>query len=103
LLYLVSERCWGTNRISVLNLSLTFCVVSFLAATSVWAEEPVDLDMVNKIRDEGGQVGIGAHGQLQGLGYHWELWSVASGGSNFNALRSATLMGTSATARISNM
>lgn len=46
-----------------------------------------------KIVDAGGQVGIGAHGQLQGLGYHWELWSVASGGSNFNALRSATLMG----------
>ncbi|MCH7823101.1 MAG: PD40 domain-containing protein [Proteobacteria bacterium] len=46
-----------------------------------------------KIVDAGGQVGIGAHGQLQGLGYHWELWSVASGGSNYNALRSATIMG----------
>jgi len=46
-----------------------------------------------KIVDAGGQVGIGAHGQLQGLGYHWELWSVASGGSNYNALRAATLMG----------
>lgn len=46
-----------------------------------------------KIVDSGGQVGIGAHGQLQGLGYHWELWSVASGGSNHNALRAATLMG----------
>ena len=46
-----------------------------------------------KIVAAGGQVGIGAHGQLQGLGYHWELWSVASGGSNYNALRAATLMG----------
>jgi Tol biopolymer transport system component len=46
-----------------------------------------------KIVDAGGQVGIGAHGQLQGLGYHWELWSLAKGGSNYNALRSATLMG----------
>jgi len=46
-----------------------------------------------KIVDAGGQVGIGAHGQLQGLGYHWELWSVASGGSNYNALRAATIMG----------
>ena len=27
----------------------------------------------------GGKVGVGSHGQLQGLGYHWELWSVASG------------------------
>ena len=46
-----------------------------------------------KIVDAGGQVGIGAHGQLQGLGYHWELWSVASGSTNMDALRSATLMG----------
>ena len=22
----------------------------------------------------GGRVGVGSHGQLQGLGYHWELW-----------------------------
>jgi imidazolonepropionase-like amidohydrolase/Tol biopolymer transport system component len=42
----------------------------------------------------GGRVGIGSHGQLQGLGYHWELWSVASGGmSNHDALRVATVMG----------
>ncbi len=42
----------------------------------------------------GGRAGIGSHGQLQGLGYHWELWSVASGGlSNHDALRVATVMG----------
>ena len=42
----------------------------------------------------GGRAGIGSHGQLQGLGYHWELWSVASGGmSNQDALRVATIMG----------
>lgn len=45
----------------------------------------------------GGRVGIGSHGQLQGLGYHWELWSVASGGlSNMEALRAATLHGADA-------
>ena len=38
--------------------------------------------------------GIGSHGQLQGLGYHWELWAVASGGmSNYDALRLATIKG----------
>ena len=42
----------------------------------------------------GGRAGVGSHGQLQGLGYHWELWSVASGGlSNHEALRVATVMG----------
>ena len=23
---------------------------------------------------------MGAHGQLQGLGYHWEMWALAAGG-----------------------
>lgn len=47
-----------------------------------------------RIVDAGGQVGVGAHGQLQGLGYHWELWALAAGGfDNHSALRAATLMG----------
>ena len=33
-----------------------------------------------KIIRAGGRVGVGSHGQLQGLGYHWELWALASGG-----------------------
>ncbi|GAC1683582.1 MAG: amidohydrolase family protein [Gemmatimonadaceae bacterium] len=33
-----------------------------------------------KIEAAGGKVGLGGHGQLQGLGVHWELWSIASGG-----------------------
>jgi len=36
-----------------LNPYITFSVISLLAVASVCAEEPVDLDMVNKIRDEG--------------------------------------------------
>ena len=48
----------------------------------------------HQIVEAGGQVGVGAHGQLQGLGYHWELWSLAAGGfSAMEALRSATVMG----------
>ena len=43
---------------------------------------------------DGGFAGVGSHGQLQGLGFHWELWMVASGGmSNHDALRSATILG----------
>ncbi len=49
---------------------------------------------VNDLVKAGGNAGIGSHGQLQGLGYHWELWSVASGGmSNHNALKVATIHG----------
>lgn len=47
--------------------------------------------------EAGGHAGIGGHGQLQGLGYHWELWSVQSGGmSTFDALKTATLLGAEA-------
>ena len=42
----------------------------------------------------GGMAGVGSHGQLQGLGYHWELWSLQSGGlSEHDALRVATAIG----------
>ena len=45
----------------------------------------------------GGRVGVGSHGQLQGLGYHWELWSLHSGGmTEIEALRVATLVGAEA-------
>jgi len=48
----------------------------------------------NKIVNAGGRVGVGAHGQLQGLGYHWEMWALASGGMpNEKVLTSATRMG----------
>ncbi len=45
----------------------------------------------------GGKVGVGSHGQLQGLGMHWELWLVQSGGmSEHDALRAATIVGAEA-------
>jgi Tol biopolymer transport system component len=51
----------------------------------------------NDLVKAGGNVGVGSHGQLQGLGYHWELWSIASGGmSNHNALKVATIQGAKA-------
>lgn len=41
----------------------------------------------------GGKVGVGAHGQRQGVGFHWEMWNLATGMSNHNVLRAATLLG----------
>ena len=37
-------------------------------------------EQAKKILDAGGRVGLGGHGQMQGLGVHWELWSLAAGG-----------------------
>jgi Tol biopolymer transport system component len=49
---------------------------------------------VAKLVREGGLVGVGSHGQLQGLGYHWEMWMIASGGMTpMEVLRCATLNG----------
>lgn len=41
----------------------------------------------------GGRAGVGSHGQLQGLGYHWELWALQAGMSEHDALKAATILG----------
>lgn len=49
---------------------------------------------VKDLVDAGGRAGVGSHGQLQGLGFHWELWAMHMGGlTNHEALRIATLTG----------
>ncbi len=49
---------------------------------------------VRAVIEAGGLAGVGSHGQLQGLGYHWELWAMQSGGlSEHDALRVATILG----------
>jgi len=49
---------------------------------------------LKKVLDAGGSVQLGAHGQLQGLGAHWELWMLQQGGMTpLEALRCATLSG----------
>ena len=50
--------------------------------------------IVKSLIDAGGQAQLGAHGQLAGLGAHWELWLLRmSGITNLQALRCATLSG----------
>jgi imidazolonepropionase-like amidohydrolase/Tol biopolymer transport system component len=47
---------------------------------------------VKKLNDAGVKVNMGAHGQIQGIGVHWEIWMLAQGGmSPLEALRAATL------------
>lgn len=50
-----------------------------------------------KIVRAGGRVGIGGHGQLQGIQVHWEMWALQSGGlTPMETLRAATLHGAEA-------
>ena len=47
---------------------------------------------VKMLADSGVKVNMGAHGQLQGMGAHWELWSIQQGGmSNMETLKTATI------------
>jgi Tol biopolymer transport system component/imidazolonepropionase-like amidohydrolase len=50
-----------------------------------------------KILRAGGHVGIGSHGEMQGVGYHWEMWALSSGGlTPMEVLRAATVHGAEA-------
>jgi hypothetical protein len=45
----------------------------------------------------GGRVGMGSHGQLQGLGAQWEIWNIASGNMpKYDVLKVATIFGAEA-------
>jgi len=45
-----------------------------------------------QVSDLGVPVSIGAHGQREGLGAHWDMWMFAIGGmSNFEALKTGTI------------
>jgi imidazolonepropionase-like amidohydrolase/Tol biopolymer transport system component len=49
---------------------------------------------LNKLQENGVNINLGAHGQLQGLGAHWELWMLQQGGmSNHQSLKCATING----------
>ncbi len=66
-----------------------------MSALRLWL--PRLAKVVADIVNAGGKVGVGSHGQLQGLGYHWELWALQSGGlTEHQALRVATLYGAEA-------
>ena len=55
---------------------------------------PKHAKTMKKLVEMGALSGIGSHGQFQGLGYHWEMWAMQSGGmKNHDVLRVATIIG----------
>ena len=66
----------------------------FVPEEYVFPEQGV---FVKDMLEADARVGVGSHGQLQGLGFHWELWAMAAGGaSNHDMLRAATILGAEA-------
>lgn len=58
---------------------------------------PKHAEFIKALIENGARAAVGSHGQLQGLGYDWELWSLATGGlSNHDVLRVATIYGAEA-------
>ena len=47
---------------------------------------------LKKLSDAGVKINMGAHGQIQGIGAHWEIWMMAQGGMTpHEALKTATI------------
>lgn len=63
----------------------------FMPEEQVFPKHAKTMDALVKA---GALAGIGSHGEFQGLGYHWEMWAMQSGGMKpFDVLRVATILG----------
>ena len=75
------------------SLTAAFCLI---VAPPLTAQDlRPNYERAAAIQAAGGRVTVGAHGELQGLGVHWELWAMGGEGalSPHDALRAATLEG----------
>ena len=95
--YYATEDVWGNEKLQRFTPYEELAKKSRRRPGWFMEEEHVFKKHASFMKDlveAGGLAGIGSHGQLQGLGYHWELWSVASGGMDpMDALKVATLDG----------
>jgi Tol biopolymer transport system component/imidazolonepropionase-like amidohydrolase len=79
--------------------------VDYLARRHTWIDPseyffPTVASGAAKVLRAGGNVSLGAHGQLQGLGPHWELWAMAGEGAQpglsamtpMEAIRASTIL-----------
>ena len=98
--YYSRENVWGDKKLQYFTPYQELAQKSRRRPGWFMDEEHVfkkHAEFMKDLVEAGGLAGVGSHGQLQGLGFHWELWSVASGGmKNSDALRVATILGAKA-------
>ena len=98
--YYSRENVWGDEKLQYFTPYKDLAKKSRRRPGWFMDEEHVfkkHAEFMKDLVDAGGLAGVGSHGQLQGLGFHWELWSVASGGmENSKALKVATILGAQA-------
>jgi len=66
--------------------------LGFFVRDNDWFYQSV-AESAGVIAELGGNVQLGGHGQVQGIGPHWELWALAGGMGNEAALHAATFGG----------
>jgi len=55
---------------------------------------PKHAKSMKSLVEQGGLAGIGSHGEFNGIGYHWEMWAMGSGGMKpHDVLKVATILG----------
>jgi len=55
---------------------------------------PKHAKSMKSLVEQGGLAGIGSHGEFNGIGYHWEMWAMQSGGMKpLDVLKVATILG----------
>jgi imidazolonepropionase-like amidohydrolase len=94
---------WATTRRFVPRSAWQFTCIGCSAA-EIPAYSPIELDNLlplvsgaARIVAKGGRVAIGAHGNIPGLGFHYEMWLHRLGGmANHEILRAATVTGAEA-------
>jgi imidazolonepropionase-like amidohydrolase/Tol biopolymer transport system component len=87
---------WENERLMAFTPRSVIDARSRRRTTSEYADyNHIDVSKATKqIADAGTKVNLGAHGQIQGLGAHWELWMLAQGGMTpLQAIRAATING----------
>lgn len=98
--YYSRENVWGDKKLQYFTPYQELAQKSRRRPGWFMDEEHVfkkHAEFMKDLVEAGGLAGVGSHGQLQGLGFHWELWSVASGGmKNSDALKVATILGAKA-------
>ncbi len=90
------EKVWENSRLLKFFPRETIDARSIRVETGPeWDYNHIDVaKAAKKLRDAGVRIQVGGHGQLQGLGTHWETWMLTQGGfSNWEALRAATIDG----------
>jgi len=98
--YYSTEDVWGDQKIQYFTPYEELAQKSRRRPGWFMEEEHIfkkHAEFMKALVDANGLAGVGSHGQLQGLGYHWELWSVASADmKNHDALKVATIYGATA-------